>query len=76
MAASSQKKSQGRKHLIERRVLIICVAVLFLGAAVVLWIVNAGSWSSILSIIFTFTGVLVGLFQWLFPVSTSSEARP
>ncbi len=74
--ASPKKHSQGRKQLIERRVLIICVAVLFLGAAVVLWIVNAGSWSSILSIIFTFTGVLVGLFQWLFPVSINSEARP
>lgn len=76
MAGSSPKHSQGRKQLSERRVLIICVAVLFLGAAVVLWIVNAGSWSNILSIIFTFTGVLVGLFQWLFPVSTSSEGRP
>ena len=78
MATPQQKKA--RKQLIERRVLIVTVAVLFLGAAAVLWILNAqnviqGSWSNDLSIIFIFVSVLIGLFQWLFPVSGSPADR-
>lgn len=80
MAASQQKKSRQHKQLIERRILIAIGAFLFLGTAVVLWILNSqqiiqGSWSNALSIIFTFTGVLIGLLQWLFPVSVGSENR-
>jgi tetratricopeptide (TPR) repeat protein len=74
MATPQQRKA--RKQLIERRVLIVTVAVLFLGAAAVLWIFNVGSWSNDLSIIFVFTGVLIGLFQWLFPVTSPSPAQP
>jgi tetratricopeptide (TPR) repeat protein len=74
MATPQQRKA--RKQLIERRVLIVTVAVLFLGAAAVLWIFNVGSWSNDLSIIFVFAGVLIGLFQWLFPVAGSSPADP
>jgi tetratricopeptide (TPR) repeat protein len=73
MATPQQKRA--RKQLIERRVLIVTVAVLFLGAAAVLWIFNAGSWSNDLSIIFVFTGVLIGLFQWLFPVTGSASGQ-
>src|SRR5579885_1638345 len=73
MATPQQKRA--RKQLIERRVLIVTVAVLFLGAAAVLWIFNAGSWSNDLSIIFVFTGVLIGLFQWLFPVAGSASGQ-
>src|SRR5579885_1883098 len=73
MATPQQKRA--RKQLIERRVLIVTVAVLFLGAAAVLWIFNAGSWSNDLSIIFVFTGVLIGLFQWLFPVAGSTPGQ-
>lgn len=71
MAAPQQQRLQARKQLIERRVVVAGVAILFLGAAVVLWILNV-AWASTLSIIFTFTSILVGLFQWLFPVSTGS----
>lgn len=74
MATPQQKKA--RKQLIERRVLIVILAVLFLGAAAVLWIFNAGSWSNDLSIIFVFTGVLIGLFQWLFPVTSPASGQP
>src|SRR5215471_13907336 len=73
MATQQQKKAQARKQLIERRIVIAAVAVLFLGTAVVLWILNGqgiiqGSWSNLFSIIFVFASVLIGLFQWLFPV--------
>lgn len=71
MATPQQKKA--RKQLIERRVLIVTIVVLCLGAVAALWIFNANAaWSIDLSIVFVFTGVLVGLFQWLFPVSSSS----
>lgn len=74
MATPQQKKA--RKQLAERRVLIVSIAVLFLGAAAALWIANAGSWSNDLSIVFVFTGVLIGLFQWLFPVASSASGPP
>jgi tetratricopeptide (TPR) repeat protein len=77
MATSQQKKARERKKLIERRVLIASVVILFLGAAVVLWIANAGSWSNAFSILFIFIGVLITLFQWLFPVSSgAAPAHP
>ena len=71
MATPQQKKA--RKQLIERRALIATIVILFLGTAVVFWILNAGSWSNILSIVFIFMSVLIGLFQWLFPVSNASS---
>jgi tetratricopeptide (TPR) repeat protein len=79
MMTPQQRKTRARKQLIERRVLIASIAILFLGVAVVLWIINGqeanGSWSNIFSIIFVFAGVLIGLFQWLFPI-TGSSAEP
>jgi len=74
MATPQQRKA--RKQLVERRVLIVIVAVFFLGAAAVLWIFNVGSWSNDLSIIFVLTGVLIGLFQWLFPLGAPSPGQP
>lgn len=75
----TQQSRQKRRRLIEKRIVIATVAILFLVAAATLWILNSqgiiqGSWSNILLIIFTFTGVLVGLFQWLFPISNNSPA--
>jgi tetratricopeptide (TPR) repeat protein len=77
METPQQKQTRARKSLIERRVLIATVAVLFLGAAVVFWILDA-QWSNVLSIVFIFMSVLIGLLQWLFPVNSSSstEAPP
>jgi tetratricopeptide (TPR) repeat protein len=79
MPASQKKKPSAQKQLIERRILIASGAILLLGIAVVLWILNSqgiihGSWSNALSIIFTFLGVLIGLFQWLFPVQSGEPS--
>lgn len=83
MLTPQQKKSRARKQLIEQRVFIAFIAILFLGGAVILWILNGqgviqGSWSNIFSIVFIFVSVLIGLFQWLFPVngSPSEAVRP
>lgn len=81
MATPQQRKSQAHKQLIERRIIIASVAILFLGTAVVLWILNGqgiiqGSWSNLFSIIFVFVSALIGLFQWLFPVASAPPAPP
>jgi tetratricopeptide (TPR) repeat protein len=81
MATPQQRKSQARKQLIEQRAIIATIAILFLGVAVVLWILNGqgliqGSWSNIFSIIFVFASVLIGLFQWLFPITNNTPAEP
>ena len=69
-------KARQRRQLRERRFLILGIALLFLLGGATLWILNSqglvrGSWSNTLLIIFTVLGVVVGLFQWLFPISTA-----
>ena len=74
-------KTQERKLLQEKRFIIALVAILFLVGGATLWILNSqgiiqGSWSGILLIIFTVLGIVIGLFQWLFPVTASSSQQP
>jgi tetratricopeptide (TPR) repeat protein len=74
-------KTKEHKQLQEKRFLVAVIAVLFLVGGAVLWILNAqgivqGSWSSLLLIIFTVLGVVIGLFQWLFPVTATSSQHP
>jgi tetratricopeptide (TPR) repeat protein len=77
-----QRKTRERKQLQERRFIIISVAILLLVGATILWILNSqgiirGSWSGILLIIFTVAGIIIGLFQWLYPLSSPpSQAQP
>ena len=79
MSTQQQKqassKTRERKQLRERRFLILGIALLFLLAGATLWILNSqgivrGSWSSTLLIVFTVLGIVVGLFQWLFPITS------
>src|SRR3989440_518411 len=70
-----QRKTRERKQLQERRFIIVSTAILLLVGATILWILNSqgiirGSWSGILLIIFTVTGIIIGLFQWLYPISS------
>ncbi len=74
-------KTKERKSLSERRLIIAIVAILFLIGGATLWILNSqgiiqGSWSGILLIIFTVLGIVIGLFQWLFPITASSPQQP
>src|SRR5947209_16969415 len=69
------------KSLTEKRFIIAIVAILFLIGGATLWILNSqgiiqGSWSGILLIIFTVLGIVIGLFQWLFPVTAPSSQQP
>src|SRR5436853_3389603 len=73
-------KTKERKLLQEKRLAIAIIAILFLVGGATLWILNSqgiiqGSWSSILLIIFTVLGVVIGLFQWLFPVTATSSQQ-
>src|SRR3989440_6193532 len=70
-----QRKTRERKQLQERRFIIVSTAILLLVGATILWILNSqgiirGSWSGILLIIFTVAGIIIGLFQWLYPISS------
>src|SRR5260370_35642540 len=70
-----QSKTRERKQLHERRFIIVSIAILLLVGATILWILNSqgviqGSWSGILLIIFTVAGIIIGLFQWLYPISS------
>jgi tetratricopeptide (TPR) repeat protein len=79
MSTQQQEQASGkarqRRQLRARRFLILGIALLFLLGGAALWILNSqglvrGSWSSTLLIIFTVLGVVVGLVQWLFPISS------
>src|SRR5256884_6345341 len=70
-----QRKHRERKQLQERRFIIVSTAILLLIGATILWILNSqgiirGSWSGILLVIFTVAGIIIGLFQWLYPISS------
>src|SRR5947209_8023048 len=74
-------KTKERKSLQEKRLIIAIVAILFLVGGATLWILNnqgiiQGSWSGILLIIFTVLGIVIGLFQWLFPVTAAPSQQP
>src|SRR5438045_4349646 len=74
-------KTKERKSLQEKRLIIVIVAILFLVGGAILWILNSqgiiqGSWSGILLIIFTVLGIVIGLFQWLFPITASLPQQP
>src|SRR5260370_31764455 len=68
-------KARQRKQLRERRFRLLGIALRSLLGGATLWILNSqgivrGSWSSALLIVFTVLGVVVGLFQWLFPITS------
>lgn len=73
-------KQAERRHLQDLRILIASIAVLFLIGGAVLWILSSqgilqGPLSNVLLIIFTMLGVLIGLFQWLFPVGGAAPLQ-
>src|SRR5437588_4618147 len=84
MSQQQQKQQQvikraERRHLQELRVLIASIAVLFLIGGAVLWILSSqgilqGPLSNVLLIIFAVLGLRIGLFQWLFPVSSPAQS--
>ena len=70
-----QRHEQRRGRLLGKRWLIAGIILLLVAAGTIIWIVtDQGSLTTILPIvIFTVLGVVIGLFQWLFPVSSSTS---
>lgn len=62
------------KHRPWLRWVILIIALTMIGVAAIIWVENSKTpWLTILPIIiFTALGVVIALFQWLFPISSSS----
>src|SRR6266516_7029633 len=73
-----QQHDRTRKRLPWTRWLIASIILVLIVAGTVIWVVSdQGSLTTILPIvIFTVLGVVIGLFQWLFPVSSNAPDRP
>ena len=59
------------------RWLIAVVILLLIAVGTIIWIlIDQSSWTTILPVvIFTVLGVVIALFQWLFPVSTGAHTH-
>ncbi len=70
----SQQQDHKRKQSARIRWLIASIVLVLIVAGTVIWVVtDQASLIGILPIvIFTVLGVVIGLFQWLFPVSSST----
>jgi tetratricopeptide (TPR) repeat protein len=76
---ATQQQGQQHEHKHKRplwpRWLIASIIIILIIAGIVIWVVTSqGSVTTILPIvIFTVLGVVIGLFQWLFPVSSNAS---
>lgn len=66
------------KSIAWTRLLIASVILLFVAIGIIIWMLTSGSaFTAILPIvIFTVLGILIALFQWLFPISSSTSEQP
>src|ERR1051326_8271180 len=73
-----QANSLHKRRNLWPRLLITGLILLLIGVGTVLWILTShGAFTSVLPlVIFTVLGVLIALFQWLFPVSSSPLEHP
>ncbi len=73
---ASNERRRKRQHW--KRWLIASIILLLMAVGIVIWILTSRSaFTAILPIvIFTVLGVLIALFQWLFPVSSITLERP
>ncbi len=69
-----QGQRNGHKHRPWLRWVIVIITFILIAVGAIIWVANSnGPWISILPIIiFTALGVVISLFQWLFPVSSSA----
>jgi len=72
-----QGQDKGPRHRPWVRWAILITVLLLIAVGAIDWIVSSrGPWLSIVPIlIFTILGVVIGLFQWLFPLSSSSHEQ-
>ncbi|HYT37088.1 MAG TPA: tetratricopeptide repeat protein [Ktedonobacteraceae bacterium] len=69
----SRRESQKRNQLHRIRWIIVIIVLILISAGTVIWLLTLqGTWITILPlVIFTILGIIIALFQWLFPVSSN-----
>ena len=74
----AQRESQKRTQLNRIRWIIVAIVFLLIAVGILIWVLTSqASWITILPIvIFTALGVIIALFQWLFPISSSKFEHP
>ena len=74
----SRRESQKRNQLHRIRWIIVIIVLILIAAGTVIWLLTLqGTWITILPlVIFTILGIIIALFQWLFPVSSNTSAHP
>ena len=72
------KAQKQKKRLNDKRWLIAIIALVLIAGGAIFWLRDTqGSVYTILPIvIFTVLGIVVSLFQWLFPVSSGASSQP
>src|SRR2546428_4813281 len=73
----SQNESQKRYQLHRIRWIIVVIVLILIAVGTVIWLLTLqGTWITIVPlVIFTVLGVIIALFQWLFPVSSNTSDR-
>jgi len=71
----SRRESRQRNQLHKIRWIIVIFVLILIAAGTVIWLLTLqGTWITIVPIvIFTVLGVIIALFQWLFPVSSNTS---
>jgi tetratricopeptide (TPR) repeat protein len=71
----SRRESQKRIQLHRIRWIIVIIVLILVAAGTVIWLLTLqGTWITIVPlVIFTILGVIIALFQWLFPVSSNTS---
>jgi fatty acid desaturase len=74
----SRMESQKRTQLHRIRWIIVIIVLILIAAGTVIWLLTLqGTWITILPlVIFTILGIIIALFQWLFPVSSNTSEHP
>jgi tetratricopeptide (TPR) repeat protein len=74
---NAQDYTHAHKAVPWMRWLIAAVILLLIAVGIIIWIlIDQSSWTTILPVvIFTVLGVVIALFQWLFPVSTGTHTH-
>ena len=71
----SRRENQQRTQLHKIRWIIVIIVLILVAAGTVIWLLTLqGTWITIVPlVIFTILGIIIALFQWLFPVSSNTS---
>ena len=71
----SRRANRQRTQLHKIRWIIVIIVLILVAAGIVIWLLTLqGTWITIVPlVIFTVLGVIIALFQWLFPVSSNTS---